>query len=63
LNLTKLGPKGLRQSLHEELVEGELFFHNHQAILLLFVQDLAGFVGADWLPLREHVLMGTSSEL
>jgi hypothetical protein len=51
LYLPQLCPQGLRETLHEEVVEGEVPLHPQQAELKHRVQQLAGLPSSHWLHL------------
>ncbi len=53
--LSQLRPQGLWKSLHEEIVEGEVFFHTHWAVLKHCVKELAWFPTPHRLHLGKHI--------
>ncbi len=55
MHLCQLRPQGLGKSLHEEVVEGEVFLHSYRAELQHCVEELAWFSASLRLHLGEHI--------
>jgi hypothetical protein len=61
--LPQLCPQGLRETLHEEIVEGEVPLHRQRAELQHRVQQLAGLPSSHRLHLDQHVQLLIVGEL
>jgi len=63
LHLSQLHSQALGKSLHEKIMEGEVFLYLHWEVLQHSVEELAGLPPPHWLHLGNHIKLFIVREL